>query len=217
MRIAPPFGAASCRRTRAMALFIGVLPLVAGLLVGAGQGMLPPAAPLQMLAQGVRRTLPSTLIGSQEYVALDDLAPPFQLNVREEAGSLTVTAGSRTIVLTPDQPLASLSGKLMSLPAPPVHSGRRWLVPLEFLNRVLGPSLGTNVDLRKASRLIVVGDLRVPRVVVRHDGSATQARVTIDITPAAAAIIPFDDRCGRRLHCCFSPGFRGPRGISSRV
>ncbi len=161
-----------------------VLLLFAGVLL-AGQGAAP-AVPLQLLARDVQRAVPTTIVGGQEYVALEDLSPPFQLSVREEAGGVTVTAGGRTIVLTPDQPLASIGGRLVSLPGAPIRSGRRWLVPLEFVSRALGPATGTTVDLRKASRLMVVGELRVPRVVTRTESSATQARVTIDVTPAAA-------------------------------
>ncbi len=152
----------------------------------AGQGTAPP---LQLLARDVRRTLPTTIVNGVEYVALDDLSPPFQLSVREEGGSLTVGTGGRTIVLTSDQPLASVAGRLVSLPAPAVRTNRRWLVPLEFISRALGPALGIATDLRKASRLLVVGDLIVPRVVVRQDGTAGQAHVTVDITPAAPATV----------------------------
>jgi hypothetical protein len=54
-------------------------------------------------------------VGDQEFVALDDVAAMFQLNVREDAlGAITATYKGRTIVLTPDQPLASVSGRLVA-------------------------------------------------------------------------------------------------------
>ncbi len=175
--------AAACRLGGPLAL---AAALVAAL---AGQGAAPP---LQLLARDVRRTLPTTVVDGIEYVALDDLAPPFALNVREEGGSLTVTAGTRTIVLTPDQPLVSVAGRLVPLAAPPRRTNRRWLVPLDFVSRALGPATGIAIDLRKASRLLVVGDLLVPRVVVRQDGSPAQARITVDITPTAPATVTLE-------------------------
>ena len=98
--------------------------------------------------------------------ALDDLARIFELKVSEDslAGGLTVTARTQSIVLTPGQSLASVGGRLISLPAPPARDGRTWFVPVDFVARALAPALGTAVDLRKPSRLIVVGNVRVPRI-----------------------------------------------------
>ena len=58
--------------------------------------------------------------------ALDDLARLFNLTVREDAaaGGLTVAVGNQTIVLSPQQPLASVGGRMISLPAAPVRDGR---------------------------------------------------------------------------------------------
>ena len=48
------------------------------------------------------------MVNDQEFVALDDLAAVFQLTVRDEAlGALSVSYKGKTIVLTPDQALAS--------------------------------------------------------------------------------------------------------------
>jgi len=96
---------------------------------------------------------------------------------------VTVSCRGRTIALTPGQPIVSVAGRLVSLGAPVIREGRRWLVPVEFLGRALGPACDTRIDVRPASRLVVVGEARVPRVVVTLDGTAAGARVTIDLTP----------------------------------
>jgi len=130
------------------------------------------------------------MVGDQEFVALDDLAASFQLTVHEETlGALTVSYKGKTIVLTPDQTLASVSGRLISLPAPPTRSGRRWLVPVEFISRALAPIYDVRLDFRKPSHLLVIGDLRVPRVTVRYDPLGATARLTIDATPRAASTV----------------------------
>ena len=65
----------------------------------------------------------------ERIVAGEDLAATFQLAVREDAlGALTISYKDKTIVLT-NQALASVGGRLVSLPAPAARSGRRWLVP----------------------------------------------------------------------------------------
>jgi N-acetylmuramoyl-L-alanine amidase len=144
---------------------------------------------LTLLSREGRRSLPVTAVGDQELLALDDLATAFQLAVREETGAVTVTYRGRTIVLTPNQPLVSVAGRLVSLPAPLTRSNNRWLVPMEFVNRALGLIYETRLELRRPSRLVVIGDLRVPRITVTADTTANTTRLTVDATPAAASAI----------------------------
>jgi N-acetylmuramoyl-L-alanine amidase len=119
--------------------------------------------------------------------SLDDLASLFQLTVKEDAlaGGLTVTARTQSIVLTPGQSLASIGGRLVSLPAPPARDGRTWFVPVDFVSRALGPTLGTRLELRKPSRLILVGDVRAPRIAGMVEPQGSIARVTLDVAPQA--------------------------------
>jgi N-acetylmuramoyl-L-alanine amidase len=148
----------------------------------------PPS--LSLLSRDGRRALPIALVADQEFVALDDLAGAFQLTVREESlGAVTVSYKGKTIVLTPDQALASVSGRLVSLPAPPSRSGRRWLVPVEFISRALSLIYDARLDLRKPSRLLVIGDLRVPRITMRYDPLGSAGRLTVDATPRASATV----------------------------
>jgi N-acetylmuramoyl-L-alanine amidase len=144
----------------------------------------PAGSPLTLLSRDARRSLPVALVGNQEFVALDDLAGAFQLAVREEAGAVTVSYRGQTIVLTPNQALASVPGRLVSLPAPLTRSGNRWLVPLEFINRALALVYEVRLDLRRQARLVVIGDLRVPRITVAVETSPNTSRFTFDINPA---------------------------------
>jgi len=172
--------------------------LACPLLLGALAAVLssqPAATPtLTLLSKDGRRALPLTISSDQEFVALDDLASTFQLQVQESLGAVTVSYKGRTIVLTPDQSLASVAGRLISLPAALTRSGRRWLVPVEFISRALAPIYDTRLDLRKPSRLLVVGDLRVPRVTVRYEALGNAARLTIDATPRADSTVSQDNQ-----------------------
>jgi N-acetylmuramoyl-L-alanine amidase len=145
---------------------------------------------LTLLAKDGRRALAITVVNGQEFVQLDDLAAVFQLAVREESlGALTVSYKGKTIVLTPDQALASVAGRLVSLPAPPMRSGRRWMVPVEFIGRALVLIYDARLDLHQTSHLLVIGDLRVPRVTVRYDAVSTGGRLTIDATPRVTSAV----------------------------
>jgi len=159
--------------------------LLAGVLIHA-QGT-PPAAPLVLLTREGRRPIPTILQSGQELVALDDVATLFHVTIREDAlaGGVTVGYRGRTVLASPDQPMASVNGRLVSLPAPAVRAGNRWLVPVEFLSRALAQIYDAPIELRKASRLVILGALRVPRVTVRIEAFGPPTRVAIDITPAA--------------------------------
>jgi N-acetylmuramoyl-L-alanine amidase len=144
--------------------------------------------PYALLARDGRRPLPVRVVNGHEMFPLDDLARAFGLTWREDpvASGLVVTATARnqSVLLSLTQGLASISGRLFSLPAPPARDGARgWNVPVDFVGRVLPAIAGTRIDLRKASRLIVVGDLRVPRIAARHEGLGTMSRVTFDVAP----------------------------------
>lgn len=145
-----------------------------------------PGTPLTLVSREGRRPIATTMANGQELIALDDVAALFKVAVREDtlAGGITLTYQGRTLVLSVDRPMASVSGRVIVLPVPPVRSGSRWLVPVEFLPRGLAPLLGARIDLRRPSRLLIVGDVTVPRVTARIDAAGPPTRATVEIAPA---------------------------------
>jgi N-acetylmuramoyl-L-alanine amidase len=143
------------------------------------------APPYTVVTRDARRPLATRAINGQEMFALDDLAHLFNLTVKEDAlaGGLTVSTGTQTIVLSHQQPLASVAGRLISLPAAPVRDGRAWYVPVDFVSRALASVSPLKIDLRKPSRLILLGDVRMPRVAARVEPLGAVTRVTIDVAP----------------------------------
>jgi len=174
------------RRRRGLAsLFLALTVAAIGLSPRPGAQGQPTG--LRVLSREGLRTLATFTQNNQEYVALDDVAQLFGLTVREDqlAGGLTITAAKGSIIVTPDQPVISVAGRLVSLTGTAVRQGGRWLVPVDFLPRAVGPLLETRFDLRRATRLLVVGDLRVPRVTARVDPGPGSVSVTFDIAPPA--------------------------------
>ena len=143
------------------------------------------ALPYTVITRAGRQPLAARAMNGQDMFALDDLARLFNLKLKEDtlAGGLTVTAGTQTIVLSPQQPLASVAGRMISLPAAPVRDGRAWYVPVDFVSRALAPISPIKIDLRKPSRLVIVGDVRMPRVAARAEALGTTTRVTLDVAP----------------------------------
>ena len=164
--------------------------MLAPALVVQAQGT-PPPAPLTLITREARRPVPTTLLSGQELVGLDDVATLFQVTFAEDSltGGVTVSYRGRTIVVSADQPMASVNGRIVTLPSPLVRSGRRWLVPVEFLPRALGPIYDQRIDLRRASRLLIVGDAIVPRVTARLETVGPPTRATIEISPAAPVAV----------------------------
>jgi len=101
----------------------------------------PAPAPLMLVSKDARRTVPTVTTNGRELIALDDIAALFQVAVREDslAGGFTITYRGKTIIASADQPMASVDGRIVTLPSPITRNGRRWLVPIEFLPRALGP------------------------------------------------------------------------------
>lgn len=176
-----------------------VVVIVLALVFGPGRAghfirqsmVLAQGGPINVLSRDGRRTLPTVEVQGRQMVGLDDLATLFQLQVREDAAARAITATykTQTIVLTPDQSLVSSSGRLVSLPAPLTRRNNRWLVPVEFISRALAPIYDVRLDLRPASRLLIVGDLRVPRVTAQYDDTPASLRVTLEMTPRATATV----------------------------
>ena len=172
--------------------------LVACLAVAAAaQGPQTPA-PYTVVSADGRRPLPARMINGQEMFAVEDLASLFNLAVREDpiAGGLTITVRDQTILLSPNQEIASVAGRLISLPAPPARDGGAWFVPVDFVARALAPVAGTPIELRKPSRLVLVGNVRMPRVAGRVEPLGNLARVTLDVAPATPHTVTQD---GSRL------------------
>jgi N-acetylmuramoyl-L-alanine amidase len=170
------------KRLRAAGL---VAAVVVTALAAPSRAQAPTAAPYTVLSRDGRRPLPARVIGGQEMFALDDLARLFDLTVREDtlAGGITVSSKGQTVVLSPGQGLASVGGRLVSLPAPPVRDGRTWFVPVDFVPRALSPALGIRLELRKPSRLLLTGDIRVPRLAGRIEALGALARLTLEVAP----------------------------------
>jgi N-acetylmuramoyl-L-alanine amidase len=173
----------------------GTAALLIALCNGAPAAQAPQtAAPYTVVTREGRRPLPARQFSGQEMFAVDDLARIFGFTVREDpiAGGLTISIRNQSIVVSPGQDIVSVAGRLVSLPAAPARDGRAWFVPVDFVARALAPVAGTPIELRKPSRLILFGDIKLPRVAARIEPAGAVARVTIDVAPSTPHTIVQD-------------------------
>ena len=184
------------RETNAIMCSVPLRTFVAAIIIlafvaGTGGQDLTQTTPLTMVSREGRRPIPTTAQGGREVVALDDVAALFRVTVREDtlAGGVTVSYRGRTIVASANRPMASVEGRVVSLPSPVIRVGNRWFVPIEFLSVALASIYDQRIELRRASRLVLVGDIRLPRVTTNIDFAGPPTRASIEIAPAAAVAV----------------------------
>ncbi len=145
--------------------------------------------PYRVIGSDGTRTLPVVRTsGTTDFVALDTLARFFNIAMREDArtGSVALAVGSQRVALTEGQATVSAGGRLVSLSAPVTKDAGAWLVPIDFL-RVLDPLLDRRIDIRRGSRLIVMGTAVVPKVAPQFERTAAGGRLVITVDPATTS------------------------------
>jgi N-acetylmuramoyl-L-alanine amidase len=159
--------------------------IIVAILLGVPTQPVAQGTSLTILSREGRKPLALTSINNQDYVSVDDINTAFATSSKEDrqAGGLIISARSRSIALSENQSIVSVSGRLVSLPAPPVRRDNRWFVPVDFLPRALSLAIESRIDLRRPARLLIVGDLRVPRVVARVDAGPANVTVNFEVTP----------------------------------
>jgi N-acetylmuramoyl-L-alanine amidase len=140
-----------------------------------------------VIAADGRRPLASTPVNGREMVSADELARVFGVELREDplTKGLAVTIQGKTIVISPTTGLASVGGRVVTLSTPPVRGDRGWLLPMDVVDRVLALVYQPRLEVRPATHLVLIGDVRVPRVQVRLENQPRIARVHFDVTPGA--------------------------------
>lgn len=135
-----------------------------------------------------RKALPFRTVGGVDIVALDQVATIFGLKVIEDTlvGGLTVQGRGQPVLLIPGQSFVSIGpGRVVSLPAPVQRDRGAWFVPIEFVRQALAPALGVRVEIRRPTHIVVVGDVRVPRVTGRFERQGATGRIVLLVEPPA--------------------------------
>ena len=153
------------------------------------------AGEITLIAADGRRSIETVDVQGQEVIALEDLAALFRFDIGEDTRARTVTvhAGGGSVILTAGQALASVDGRLVSLDAPAMRVGGRWFVPLDFIGRALAPVHEERLELRRRSRLLLAGGVRVPRVSARYRPRARSGRLSLEVTPRTPHEVTEDD------------------------
>lgn len=147
-----------------------------------------PSAPLTIISPDGHRTLDTLEVRGRQLIPLDTLAALLRLDVREDGGggTLTIGSGDQSVIVTANQQLVSVAGRLVSLGSPPRRIDGRWLVPVDFIDRALAPIASQRLEVRARSGLVLIGDVSVPRVSARYRPRTRAGRLSLEITPGTS-------------------------------
>jgi N-acetylmuramoyl-L-alanine amidase len=146
--------------------------------------------PLVLLTEGQRRELLPVLgRGDVELLPIDQVVAGLGVNMVSDAsgGAVTLTYQKREVSLYNKKSLASIGGDLRLLSSAVILDEGKWLVPVDSIPRLLQPLLATKSEWRAASRVLIIGNVSVPRVTVSTFVSGDVARVVLE----ASEKVPF--------------------------
>ncbi len=147
------------------------------------------ADPIVVLEAGQRRELLPVVRGDVELLPLDTLVSGLgvQLHSDPTGGAVTLKYGGREAALYHKKSLASVGGELHLMPSPALFEEGRWLIPVEGVPRVLRPLLEQGVEWRPASRVLVLGNVSIPKIAVNTYVTGDVVRVVLE----ASEKVPF--------------------------
>jgi N-acetylmuramoyl-L-alanine amidase len=131
---------------------------------------------------GQRREVLPVARGGSVLVPLDHVVSGLGVGLTVDAGkgAATLSFQGREVRVFHNKSLASVGGDLRLLSAATViEDGRIW-VPVDAVPRLLIPLLGVPVEWRPASRTLLLGAVRLPRITLSSSVSGGTVRLTLD-------------------------------------
>jgi N-acetylmuramoyl-L-alanine amidase len=158
-----------------------VLPL---LVLGAAGGPVSAAESVVILFDTHRREVAAVTRGPIEMLPIDAVVAGMGVSTHSDvpAGSVTLAYQGRELVLYHNKSLASVAGDLRLLSGPSILADGRWLVPIDGMPLLLRYLFGKPVEWRAPSRVLLIGDVRIPRVQVSSFVSGDSVRIVLEST-----------------------------------
>jgi N-acetylmuramoyl-L-alanine amidase len=149
------------------------------------------AETLILLQEGQRREILTVQRGGIELAPLGTIVEGLGVRLVNDlsSGTATLSLAGREVTIYNRKSLASVGGDLRLLTAPAVYEeqSRSWYAPVDSLSRLLEPLINQKVVWRPASRTLIVGNVRIPRLSVSTAVTLDMTRVVLE----ASEKVPF--------------------------
>ena len=139
-----------------------------------------------------RQQLPLQTIEGASYVSIKELQPflDFQLNPVVGNQNISVTSGPHTVLLSANRTLVSVDQKLVSLSKPVYLVQGVWLVPLDFIPKVLKGISEKKFLWLENSRSLMLGNVQANQLTLKYASEQNYSRVVLQsVTPIGFTVM----------------------------
>src|SRR5262249_47658881 len=116
-------------------------------------------------------------VEGKPYIRVADLESALAFQSTALANNLSITYETSTIILSPNRSLVSVNEKLVSLASPVVVQNGAWLVPLEFIPKVLKPATSKGFLWLENSRTLILGDIQPNHLAMKYFTQGESSRL----------------------------------------
>jgi N-acetylmuramoyl-L-alanine amidase len=138
-----------------------------------------------------RRSLPKVIVDQTSYLPIIDFLNIVDLPYSESvsAGYVQISVGRDQVRLDKDKSQAFLNGTPITMSAPVVVAGKQWLVPPEFVERVLNRVLPEKIGVAASGDRFFLGGVAAHRITVKPIASEQGTRIALQLSSPIQAEI----------------------------
>ena len=143
--------------------------------------------------EGAKKTqLTIQTIEGSSYLKLTDLQPFLGFKTNAVAGNLSVSIGQHNVLLSPNRSIVSVDEKLVSLSHPVYVAQSDWLVPLDFIPKVLKITSEKQLLWLDNSHSLLLGDITPNQLVLRYSMETDHSRLVFQSNRPVGFIVTPD-------------------------
>jgi N-acetylmuramoyl-L-alanine amidase len=145
--------------------------------------------------KGVKKVLPKVVIENRDYLPLIDFLQILDLPYSESvsSGFITISAGKNTIKLTKDRGVALVNQASVALSGAVVVSNQRWLVPPDFVSRVLTRAWPDKLTVSASGDRFLLGPGTFNRIEVKTLPAEHSSTIVVQMSAPVEAEIRKED------------------------
>jgi N-acetylmuramoyl-L-alanine amidase len=142
-----------------------------------------------------KKLLAKIRIENRDCLPLIDLLQVLDLPYSESASSgfISIEVGKNKVKLTKDRSAAQVNEAIVALSAPVVVAQGRWLVPSDFIGRVLGRVLPEKVTVSASGNRFLIGPGSFNRLDIKGFASEQNSTVVVQMSTPVEAEIKRED------------------------